>query len=156
MGFPDTYVSMIQTMYIDVASAVHHQNRLTPTFDLGRGVCQGCPHSCHLFNLVGQVLIYYLQDNGFFLWWSFSGDPCSLYVDNTALFLFYKKELSPILSAITEVGTFTGLTLNIDKTIAFSPVQTTPTTCGRVVIAAKPVKYLGTVLGLGQFISCEL
>ncbi len=124
---------------------------MTPTFALGWGVRQGCPLSCHLFNLVGQVLIYYLWDNSFFCW-NYSRDPYSLYADDTAIFLSHKSDLPPILAVITHVGTFTGLSLNIDKTIAFCPNQEIPDTCCGVVIAAKPVKYLRAFLELVTFL----
>ena len=73
-------------MYNNVSSVVRYQNWLTAPFPLGQGVRQGCPLSYHLFNLVGQVLIYYLQDIGEFHWWKYSGDLYSLYADDTAIF----------------------------------------------------------------------
>ncbi len=53
MGFPAEFVQWVQIMYSDVVSAVHHNNWLTPSITLEHRVCQGCPLSCHLFNLVG-------------------------------------------------------------------------------------------------------
>ncbi len=53
MGFPPLFVAWIMTLYKQVSSCIRHKNWLTESFYLGRGVCQGCPLSCHLFNLVG-------------------------------------------------------------------------------------------------------
>ncbi len=60
MGLPPGYVSWVALMYQHAFSIVRHCNWLTNPFVLGWGVRQGCPLSCHLFNLVGQVLIYSL------------------------------------------------------------------------------------------------
>ncbi len=69
MGLPAEFVQWVQIMYSDVVSAVCHNNRLTPSIILECGVHQGCPLSCHLFNLVGQVLIFYMSDHRLFDWW---------------------------------------------------------------------------------------
>ena len=60
MGFQLLFVAWILTLYKQASSCIHYKNWLTPYFGLGRGIHQGCPLSCHLFNLVGQVLIYSL------------------------------------------------------------------------------------------------
>ncbi len=66
MGLPLEFVTWISIIYTGAISSVKHKNWLTKTFPLLRGVQQGCPLSCHLFNLVAQVLIYSLQDCGYF------------------------------------------------------------------------------------------
>ncbi len=52
---------------------------------------------------------------------TFGGDPCSLYADDTTIFLLDLDILPRVLWHINWVGTFTGLHLNLDKTIAFDP-----------------------------------
>ncbi len=137
-------------MYHDSISVVHHNNWLTVPFSLDRGVRQGCPLSCHLFNLVGQILIFYLRDQGFFAWWSKPGDPCSFYADDTTHFIMDASQLSSIIQAIHYVGTFTGLNLNLGKMIVFSPSWMKPAFVSGVQIDSRPVKYLGAYLGLGD------
>ncbi len=88
-------------MYLGAESVVRHNNWLTDVFPFQRGVRQGCPLSCHLFNLVGQVLIYHLRDNDFFSWWTKAGDPCSLYTDDMAIFVKNIAQLSSILEEIS-------------------------------------------------------
>ena len=68
IGLPNHFVQWVTIMYGDVTSLVHHKTWLTPMIPIGQGVRQGCLLSCHLFNLVGQVLIFYLKDHGFFNW----------------------------------------------------------------------------------------
>ncbi len=67
---------------------------------IGQGVCQGCPLSCHLFNLVGQVLIYYLRDNNFFSWWPYPSEPSCLYADDIALLVESSSQLALLTQAI--------------------------------------------------------
>ena len=124
---------------------------MTPHILLGRGVRQGCPLSCHLFNLVGQVLIYSLWKAGFFTWWTYSADPCSLYADDTAIFLLDLSQLHQMINHIQWVGTFTGLNLNLNKTIAFYPKNKLNMTYHHGVCASGTlVKYLGAYLGSGD------
>ncbi len=87
VGLPDYYVSWVKLIYSNAQTVVHHKNWLMESFDLSRGVHQGCPLSCHLFNLVGHILVYSLQQAGLFAHWGKPGDPCSLYADDTALFI---------------------------------------------------------------------
>ncbi len=60
MGFPPEFISWIALLYTHASLVVKHNNWLTKPFNLLCGVCQGCPLLCHLFNLVGQVLIFLL------------------------------------------------------------------------------------------------
>ena len=137
-------------MYNNVISVVRHNGWLTIPFPLGRGVQQGCPLSYHLFNIVRQVLIYYLWDQGLFVWWTKPGEPCSLYADDTAIFILDVDQLGIILDWIHSVGLFTRLTLNLDKTIAFCHSQKMRTLVHGIQINSAPVKYLGSFLGIGD------
>ncbi len=51
----------------------------------------------------------------------FYSDPCSSYADDMAIFLPDIDQLAKVLKHIQWVGTFTGLELNLAKTIAFNP-----------------------------------
>ena len=135
-------------MYSNAYSVVHHKNWMTQHILLGRGVHQGCPLLYHLFNLVGQVLIYLLWKVGFFTWWNYSADPCSLYVDDTAIFLLDLSQLYQMIPHIQWVGTFTGLNLNLNKTIAFYPRNKMNKSHHHgVCTSGTLVKYLGAFLG---------
>ncbi len=129
---------------------VKYKNWLTKGFNQGHGVRQGYPLSCHLFNLVGQVLVFSLHDAGFFAWWTEPGDPCSIYADDKVLFVQKQDQLQLILDHIAWVGTFTGLSLNLVKTIAFSHRCVEPMKIAGIMVANKPIKYLGVHLGIGD------
>ena len=92
---------------------------MSACFALKRGVRQGCPLLCHLFNLVSQVTIYYLQSCGHFLWWSFIGDPNSLYADDIALIVESLQQLPGILTDLQKCSEYTGLHLNLSKTVVY-------------------------------------
>ncbi len=121
IGCPLNCMEWVRIMYSGVESSVCHNSWLTPSIALQQGVCQGCPLSCHLFNLVGHVLIFYMCDCGLFEWWMYRGDPSSLYTDDTVIFAETMQQIPQILQTIHLVGNFTGLTLNISKTIAYMP-----------------------------------
>ena len=149
IGLPPDFVSWVRIMYSDVFSSVRHDNWLSPLILLEHGVCQGCPLSCHLFNLVGQVLIYYLHDRGFFHWWSKCGNQCSLYADDTAIFVQTSKQLSQVLDSINLVGSYSRLELNLGKTIVYQ-VGVHSHKVADIEVAGKPVKYLGAFLDVSD------
>ena len=147
IGLPLDFISWVKIMYTDVSSSVCHNNWLSPSIMLEHGVCQGCPLSCHLFNLSSQVLIFHLWNKGLFKWWFKNGDPCSLYADDTAIFVQNPQQLSLIIDGILLVGTYSGLELNLSKTIAYQ-VGVKPHMVLGVEVASKPVKYLGAFLDI--------
>ncbi len=150
MGFSSEFVSWIRIRYRDSISCVKFKNWLTPVFEMKRGVRQGCPISCHLFNLVGQVLVYSLCAAGLFAWWTYSSDPCSLYADDGTLFIPDLSKLSEVISHIQGLTKFTGLSLNLDKTIIFNPKTHGSKLFRGMRMQGTPVKYLGTFVGSGN------
>ncbi len=150
MGFLPEYIAWVSLLYTNAMSIMKHRNWLTVSFPLFHGVRQGCPLSCHLFNLVGQVLIYSLCEAGYFEWWKFDSNPCSLYADDIALFLPNLLQLADVLKHIEFVGCFTGLCLNLDKTIAFDLTAAHKLHIAGVCICNTPIKYLRVYLGLGN------
>ena len=84
------------------------------------------------------------------MWWTKPGEPCSLYADNTAIFILHVDQLGIILDQVHFVGHFTGLTLNLNKTIAFCHSQKMRTSIYGIQIDSVPVKYLGSFLSIGD------
>ncbi len=85
MGFPQNYIQWTILLYAQAQSRIRNCGWMSLGFTLGRGVYQGCPLLCHLFNIISQVTVYYLKACGHFLWWTFTGDPNSLYADDIAI-----------------------------------------------------------------------
>ncbi len=150
IGLPAEFILWVLILYSNLQSMVRYKNWLTDAFPLKRGVRQGCPLSYHLFNLVGQVLIYSLRNHGYFEWWTFVGDPCSLYADDTVIFLRDLSQLSAVIEHIIWVGSFTGLHLDLDKILAFNSQTIGERIVAGVSVQNMPVKYLGAFLGLGD------
>ena len=71
MGFPVSYVAWVTLLYSQAESIDRNKGWLSSHFLLKCSIHQGCPLSCHLFNLVGQVVILYLQSEGLFVWWTY-------------------------------------------------------------------------------------
>ena len=94
---------------------------------------------------------------GLFDWWKKPGDLNSQYADDTALLLLDIHALPQVIDHIQYVGWFTGLTLNLDKTIAFSQKFHSIYYVHSIQISNVPVKYLGTFLGIGDLstLNCE-
>ena len=151
IGFPAEFIEWVCIMYSSAVSSVRHNNWLTSPIILQQGVRQGCQLSCHLFNLVGQTLIYYIRDKYLFSWWKKRGDPCSLYADDTAIFLEKISDLPLVIDTIFLVGNYTGLCLNLSKTITFALHGGLHKVAG-VEVNSALVKYLGVHLGLGDLI----
>ncbi len=86
-------------------------------------------------------------DHKLFDWWMKRGDPCSLYADDTAIFLRHLSDLLMTIKTIMEVGIFTGLQLNLSKTIAFAMNGSKRIVAG-IEVDSHPVKYLGAFLSL--------
>ncbi len=150
IGLPALYIECICIMYSNASSVLWHKNWLTPKFSLGRGVWQGYPLSCHLFNLVGQVLLYSMRDCGLFQWWTKLGDLDSQYADDIALLVENCNSLPKIIEYIQWVGKFTSLKLNLDKMIAFTPHLQGRYIVHGIQMSNEPVKYLGVFLGVGD------
>ena len=72
----------------------------------------------------------------------------SMYADDIAL-LIKKADLLKVLDALSYCSTFTGLYLNLSKTIAFDPHEQQYLIHG-ICITNHPVKYLSAFLGVGD------
>ena len=84
---------------------------------------------------------------GIFAWWTYTSDPSSLYADDIALILEHIGVLPRVIELIQYCGCFTGLELNLSKTVVYAPSITKPMIIAGVRVSSEPVKYLGSYLG---------
>ncbi len=147
MGFPPSYMAWVTLKDSQVESMVRNKGWLSSHLFLKCGVRQGCPLSCHLLNLVGQVVVLYLQFRGIFAWWTYQSDPNSLYVDDIALILEHCDLIPKVIKLIQWCWHFTGLHLNVSKTVAYAPHITKPFCIEGIRVSNKPIKYLGVWVG---------
>ena len=143
-------VYSLDSMYHHTRLIIRNWGLFSQTFILGRGVCQRCPLSCHLFNIISQIIVYYLQACGHFIWWMFLGDLSSMYADGIALILPSLQQIPGVLRDLEVCGQYTGLRLNVDKTVVYSQKATHNYKFHGVLVTSNPVKYLGTFLGVAE------
>ena len=56
MGIPDHLTCLLRNLYADQEATVRTGHGTTDWFKIGRGVCQGCILSPHLFNLYAEYI----------------------------------------------------------------------------------------------------
>ena len=68
------------------------------------------------------------------------GDPARLYTDDVAIVMKDLIQLGVIIKLIQECGRYTGLQLNLDKTVVYSPQIEEPVVMHGVQITNNPMK----------------
>ena len=149
MKFPKQFIAWIILLYNGAVSNVQNNGWLSQDIKLSHGVRQGCPYLCLLFNLVSQVLIYYLQFCGHFVSWLHRGNASSMYTDDIALVAENVCMLPGLIQDIEKCGEYTGLHLNLDKCVCFDPAAGADYFLVGVRVTSQPVQYLGAFVGIG-------
>ena len=91
-------------------------------------------------------MVFYLQSQGIFAWWTFQSDLSSLYTDDIALILENIDVVPMVIRLIQMCSKFTGLQLNVHKMVGYMPHLTTPRMVAGVKISSDLVKYLGVFI----------
>ena len=117
MGIPDYLTCLLRHLYASQEATVRTVAG-TDSFQIGKGVCQGCILSPRLFNLYAE---YIMQNAG--LYEAQAGIKIAgrsinnlRYVDDTTLLAESKEELQSLLMKVKEESEKAGLKLNIQKT----------------------------------------
>ena len=98
-GFKSSFIRWIQTMYTDIKGCILNNGWVSSSFNIFRGIRQGCPTSSLAFVLVVEIMAIKLrQDNNLKgLEVKLDGRNCSLKIcqlaDNTTLFLKSPKDV---------------------------------------------------------------
>ncbi len=105
MNYPASIIEWICIIYRDSMAIVQYKGWFTAEFSIQQGVQQGCPLSCHLFNLVSQTTIYYLNQKGCFatLLHKENLDLSSLFADDVVL-LIKRADLATVLQHLFHCG----------------------------------------------------
>ncbi len=72
-----------------------------------------------------------------------------MFADDIAM-LVKKSQLNQVLDCIKKCGAYTGLNLNLSKTVIFDLNLTQVDAFPDVIVTSEPVKYLSAYLGLGS------
>ena len=124
MGISDHPTCLLRNLYAGQESTVRTGHGTTDSFQIGKGVCQGCIFSPCLFNLYAE---YIMRNTG--LEEAQAGIKISgrninnlRYADDTTLMAESEEELKSLLRKVKEESEKVGLKLNMAKPIRYCKV----------------------------------
>ena len=118
-NFGPSFIRWIETIYHKPLACIKNNGYLSDTFDISRGIRQGCPVSALLFVLCVEILAIKIRNSstlkGF--QFGFESKPVKIaqYADDGILFLNDKNELCSALNILEIFGRMSGLVLSVEK-----------------------------------------
>ena len=147
MGFGETFIKWITVLYNKPMAAVKHSGFTTAKFQLFRGVRQGCPISCLLFNICVEFLDLHLRNSNIQGFWENGVHLLtSQYADDLAVFIKSTRDIPQVLEAISQFSEVSGLVINTSKSQIIPLGKGKFDSCGMSTSRA-PIKYLGIYVG---------
>jgi len=153
-NFGDMFIKWISVLYNKPLATVKLNGCLSTTFELKRGVRQGCPVSALLFLLVVEVMAQDVQQNpqiqGIQLTNSANVDievKITQYADDTILYLQNPHNANITLNSLSTFSTLSGLKLNKDKTEGLKFGSSRSTLTSDNIKWVENVKCLGIMIG---------
>jgi exonuclease III len=121
MNFGEDFIKWVKILYKNTQSKVLNNGTLTDSFDLQRGVHQGCPLSALLFILLVQVLEHMLNKREDINGLKIGTKNISLLqmADDTTIFTNNHQDVGKILRLLKAFSKISGLKINVEKTIAY-------------------------------------
>lgn len=122
MGFSDDFLKWVKVLYKNTKSMAVNNGHLTESFNLYRGVHQGCPLSALLFIILVQVLTLMLNKRTDISGLRFGYREIKVLqmADDTTIFTSKKEDIGKILRLLKAFYNISGLKTNVDKTIAYT------------------------------------
>ena len=120
LNFPPRFTALVRTLYESAHTTVIINGVQSPKFDIIRGVRQGDPLSCLLFNLAIESLACMIRKSGLQgLSLSSHSDPIllTLFADDTTVFLSSNDDLAALNAILDKWCTASGAKFNNEKTI---------------------------------------
>lgn len=151
-GVPNSLIQAIKWTYEGAKSRIEINRYLSHPINLEKGVRQGDPLSCPLFNAVIEPLALMIKECEQLPGFTDKGGKThkvSMYADDTAVFLTRLREFRVLTRLYALYNQATGGQLNLDKTtIVPAGVSEVPPTKGPVrVKLGEPAIYLGIPIG---------
>lgn len=119
-NFGPMFIRWVETIYNNIESTVLNNGHTTGFFQLHRGIRQGCPLSPYLFIIAVEILANAIRKDK-----DIKGIPVgdtilkvSQLADDTTLFVSDFPSIKAALDLIENFRTVSGLSLNVNKTIA--------------------------------------
>lgn len=150
-GFGPAFISWIRLFYTSPKARLMVNGQYSSSFVLGRGTRQGCPMSPLLFALAVEPLAAAIRQNNMIKGFSRGSleDKIALYADDMLLFLEdTSSSLTAAFEAIKLFGTFSGLTINWNKSVLM-PIDGQSLEgidMGVPLVCANTFTYLGIVI----------
>ena len=117
MGIPDHLSCLLRNLYAGREATVRTGHRTTDSFQVGKGVRQGCILSSCLFNLYAEYITRNAGLDEAQAGFKISGRNINnlRYADDTTLMAESEEELKNLLMKVKEESEKAGLKLNIKK-----------------------------------------
>ena len=124
MGIPDHLTCLLRNLYADQEATVRTGHGTADSFQIGKGVCQGCILSPCLFNLYAEYIVRNTGLDETQAGIKISGRNINnlRYADDTTLMAESQEDLKSLLMKVNEESEKLGLKLNIQKTKIMHPV----------------------------------
>jgi hypothetical protein len=121
MNFDKEFIKWVKILYRNTSSCVSNNGFKTESFNLRRGVHQGCPLSALLFIILVQVLHHMLHKNKDIHGIRVGDKEIKILqmADDTTIFTTNLDDIPKILTTLKEFYEISGLKTNIDKTVAY-------------------------------------
>lgn len=119
--FPKTFVDTIQALYSDAFTRTIVNGEISDPFKVTRGVCQGDPLSCLLFNLAIESLAQILRDSklkGLTLGDSLERLIKKMFADDTTVYLAQGDSFKNLQKLLRRWCKASGANFNLPKTVA--------------------------------------
>ena len=118
-GFGPNFIQWVKICYTDLFSTVGNAGHTTGWFRILRGVRQGCPLSCLLFILVVEILAIKIHDSEHIKGIKIGDREHKIFqfADDTTCLLRDEDSVEYLFDTVKEFTKYSGLRLNINKTI---------------------------------------
>ena len=118
-NFGPSFIQWIRTIYKSPVACVKNNGYLSDTFQISRGIRQGCPVSALLFVLSVEMLATKIRKCQLLKGFDFGVEEKAVkitqYADDATLFLNNKEELCTALNILSTFGNLAGTQLNLAK-----------------------------------------
>jgi hypothetical protein len=119
-GLPPTFTNTVRTLYTNASTMVAINGILSSPFKVTRGVRQGDPLSCALFNLAIEPMACRLRSDPNLQGYSIPGAEekliISLFADDTSIYLNHNDKMDDVQSILDNWCLASGAKFNIEKT----------------------------------------
>ncbi len=152
-NFGDSFIKWIRLIYTKPMICIKNNGYLSKSFEIFRGVRQGCPVSCLLFIICVEALADKVRqaDNIEGIKLDKTSAKICQYADDATLFLRHDNDFKKCICIISEFGKTSGMKLNMTKCeglwLGNDAYKQYDCTLGDIKWPTAPIKCLGVYIG---------